>query len=287
MMSEFDNLELSRKNCIKFVIFGAVFIAAGVLLFMSLQEIPALGIIFALGGFIVLVTGFIKFSNLARNFKNKYLPELINEILPGSKYDAKGGLSKDAVYGSGFLKKADRFTTGDLIVGKIGDVDFSTCDLKLEERHTRHTKNGTQTYYIAYFTGRFFEFDFNKNFKGKVITTEGSITTWGKGLSKIELESIDYNKKFKTYTNEEHSAFYILTPHFMESIMELERRNPGTISLSFNGNRLNIGINNSKDTFELSLFKKIDQGLVNGFKNDLLVIKGIVEELKLNRNIFM
>ena len=100
------------------------------------------------------------------------------------------------------------------------------------------------------------------------------------------MESIDFNKKFSTYTNNDHSAFYIITPHFMEAIMELERNNPGSIALSFHGNKLNIGLNNSKGTFELNIFKEINKGLIDVYKRDLLLIRDIVLELKVNRNIF-
>ena len=84
----------------------------------------------------------------------------------------------------------------------------------------------------------------------------------------------------------EHDAFYVLTPHLMEAILELERTNPGTLALGFTGKKLFIAINNNRNTFELSLFSKIDTSTIDQLVRDLNVIKGIVLELKLNRNIF-
>ena len=285
-MGDFEQLNARRKKIANLMYIGFAVLAFGVILFLALSEVPGIGLMVAVASVIIMIVAGIKFSTLNKEFKSKYLPNLIEEILPGSNFDPRGGISKERVYSSNFLKKADRFTTGDLIIGKIDDVSFATCDLKLEERHVRHTKNGTQVYYVAYFTGRFFEFDFPKSFIGQVITTEQAITTWFSRFKKIELESIDYNAKFKTYTDNEHSAFYILTPHLMESIMNLERRNPGSIALSFHGSTLSVGINNSRDTFELNMFKEINPEVINSYKRDLLVIKEIVQELKLNRNIF-
>ena len=102
----------------------------------------------------------------------------------------------------------------------------------------------------------------------------------------MKLESVDFNKKFKTYCTSEHSAFYVLTPHFMEALREFEKNNRGNISFSFIDNYLYIGINNFRDTFELKMFRELNQSSFNEFKRELLVIKEIVKELKLNNHIF-
>jgi hypothetical protein len=107
-----------------------------------------------------------------------------------------------------------------------------------------------------------------------------------RNFQKVELESIDFNKKFKTYATTELSAFYVLTPDIMEAIFELEKRNPGRIGLSFAGENLYIAINNNKNTFEIKMFRTIDNAMMEGFKNDLMVIKDFIHTLKLNTKIF-
>lgn len=283
---EIQLINEKRKQCIKWFAIGAGLGIVGILLFIALPDIAFLGFISLFVGFVFIAVGATKFSKLNLEFKNKFLKELIQDVFPEANYHPKGGIDINKVYSCNFLKRADRYHTEDLIQGKFDDVEFETCDLKLEERHVRRTKNGTQVYYVTYFLGRFFEFDFPKEFKGQVITTEESLFTLFSGLKRIQLESVDYNKKFKTYTSNEHNAYYILTPHLMEAILELEKNNPGRISISFFGNRLSIAINNSKNTFELNLFKPVDERIFNELERDLLVIKNIVTELKLNRNIF-
>ena len=49
---------------------------------------------------------------------------------------------------------------------------------------------------------------------------------------KVKLESVQFNKKFKTYATSEHNAFYVLTPHFMEALMAFEQKNKGKIYFS-------------------------------------------------------
>jgi hypothetical protein len=100
------------------------------------------------------------------------------------------------------------------------------------------------------------------------------------------LESVQFNKTFKTYTTNDHTAFYVLTPHLMEALMEFEKNNRGNIGFSFIDDKLYIGINNMRDTFELQLFRPVDKRLIDEFKRDLLVVKNVVHELRLNNNIF-
>ena len=72
----------------------------------------------------------------------------------------------------------------------------------------------------------------------------------------------------------------------MEAIHKIERRNPGRIGFRFHGEHLFVAINNNRDTFELKMFKKIDDSMIEEFKEDLYVIKDFIVTLKLNNNLF-
>lgn len=293
-MNRFAEMEKSRKNCKTFNIIGIVLIILGFIIFLvnmggegNFESI--LGISFALMiiGIISAIISGAQFKRLSNKFKETYLSELVAKTFTNGKYFIKGGIDLKRLYNTRLVKKADRSSTEDLITGEIEGVYFQTCDVKLEERHTRHTKNGTQTYYVTYFLGRFFEFEFPKEFKGQVVVTEAGLSTLFSNLKKVELESVEFNKKFKTYAANEIDVFYIITPHFMESLMKLEKENPGTVMASFANKKLSIAINNSINTFELNLYKPIDEGSLKKMEYELNVIKDIVLELKLNNNIFI
>jgi hypothetical protein len=285
-VNEFEQVEVKRKNCANTVVIGIILAVLGFILAFMVEDIQFIGFILIVIALIVIAVGYGKFNALSKEFKNKYLRELINKTFDNAEYYPDRGIDKDRVYATNLVKRADRYHTEDLIKGDVEGVKFETCDLKLEERHVRHTKNGTQVYYVTYFLGRFFEFEFPKEFKSKIIVTESGLMTFFSSFKKLEMESVEFNKKFKTYAQNEHDAFYVLTPHLMEAILELEQSNPGTIALLFTGNKLNITINNNRNTFEMSLFRKVDMSIINQLQRDLNVIKDIVLELKLNRNIF-
>ncbi len=105
-------------------------------------------------------------------------------------------------------------------------------------------------------------------------------------FDKIKMESVEFNKKFNTYATNDLTAFYILTPDIMEAIFKIEKRNPGILKLSFNHGNMYMAVNNNRDTFEISLFRKIDMSLIDEFKQDLMVIKDLIVTLKLNNNLF-
>ncbi len=290
MNDQYLKFNEDKKKSERFIIIGGLVIVVAVIILLLGQgqtndTLMFLGFAIGFVGFIVLATGFFKFSKLKSIFKDEILTNMFKEAIPDIVYNPKSGLSQSIVYSTNFLKRADRYHSEDYLSGQVEGVDFVSSDVKLEERHVQHTKNGTRVYYVAYFIGRVFRFEFNKEFVGSLFVLESG-RPFTKGHSKVELESIDFNKKFKTFATEEITAFYILTPDIIEAISHLEKRHPGRIGLSFQGDHLYVAINNNKDTFELQLFRRIDEAMVNEFKKDLLVIKDFILALKLNNNLF-
>lgn len=282
-MDKLESFNAIKKKAEQKVIIGAVLAILGGISFVIIN---AYALIIIIPGLILIAIGSSGFSKISTEFKSKVLIDLVSTYVDEGHFDPSRGLGINTVYDTEFIKRADRYHTEDYLSGSMDGVRFESSDVKLEERHTRHTKNGTQTYYETYFLGRIFVFDFNKSFDGYIQVLEGGRPQSRRKFNKVKLESVVFNKKFKTYSTSDHSAFYVLTPHFMESLMTFEQKNKGKISFSFIDNLLYIGVNNFKDTFELKMFRPIDDELFEEFKRDLLVIKDVITELKLNKNIF-
>jgi len=282
-LQEFQKLKKQAEQ--KIIIGGAIAIV-GILLLVAFASYGPYGLIIVIPGIIVIGLASSNFSKLSVRFKNEVLKDMIVEFVDDGEFYPQRGLSINVVYSTEFLKRADRYKTEDYLSGKIDGVSFVSSDVKLEERHVQRTKNGTRTYYETYFLGRVFVFDFNKSFDGYLQVLESGRPTKNRGYNKVKLESIEFNKKFKTYSTSDHSAFYVLTPHFMQSLQTFEKNNKGTISFSFIDNNLYIGLNNYRDTFELKMFRELNQSSLKEFQNEMLVLKEVVMELKLNNNIF-
>jgi hypothetical protein len=284
-LQEFNELKKAAEKKVKY---GAVAAILGgvILVLLGIVGIGLIGLIPLIGGIIYLGMGSSSFSTLQKRFKEEVLTDLIASFVDDGVFNPNMGLSLDKIYSTEFLKHADRYHVEDYLSGSIEGVQFESSDVKLEERHVEHTKDGTRTYYETYFLGRIFIFDFNKSFEGYLQVLERGGPVSKRRYQKVKLESVLFNKKFKTYTTNEHSAFYVLTPHFMEALMTFEQNNKGNISFSFIDNLLYIGINNFRDTFSLKMFKELNMESFKEFEQELLVIKEVISELKLNRSIY-
>jgi len=286
MSEELKKFQLEKKSIEKQVLIGGAISILSLLIFVATLNYGPYGLILLIPGVIYMIMGTSKFGKLSKRFKNEVLRDVISGFVEDGIFEPDRGLDMNTVYNTEFLKRADRSHTEDYLSGKIDGVEFISSDVKLEERHVEHTKNGTRTYYVAYFLGRIFEFDFNKSFEGYLQVLEGARPQSKRKFKKVKLESVVFNKKFKTYSTNDHTAFYVLTPHLMEALLSFEEKNKGKIYFSFIDSKLYLGINNFKDTFELKMFKVLNESSFEEFKRELYVIKEVVTELKLNNNIF-
>jgi hypothetical protein len=287
MTEKLNTFQNAKAKLEKLTILGGALVVVGILLFVALANNGPFGLIATLPGIGVLIYAMSKMSALSKEFKRQVLADLVKESIDQGQLLIGSGLSQSQVMDTEFLKRPDRFHSEDFISGSMDGVSFVSSDVKLEEKHVHHTKNGTRTEWVTYFLGRVFVFEFNKRFDGALQVAENTRPTTRKKYGKIKMESIEFNKVYKTYTTNDHTAFYVLTPHLMQALLDFEKNNKGHISFSFIGSKLYIAINNFRDTFELRMFRKVDQSTVDEFKRDLLVIHDVVRELRLNKKIFL
>jgi len=238
-------------------------------------------------GIILMIVSLVRFNTVISDFKKTFLKDYFSKIIKDGDYRPKKGLDPLNVYECGFLKRADRFKSWDYLSGEIDGISFLSSDVHLQKRQVyTDSKGRRQTKYVTFFKGRLFRFDFNKNIDHDVQVLERYSPSDGKRYRKVKLESIDFNKKFKTYSTDTQTAFYVLTPHFMEALMKIENNHPGNLGFSFKGDHMFFAIYNNKSTFPIRPFVKIDEKLIDTFKADVELVYELVDDLKLNKNIF-
>ena len=99
---------------------------------------------------------------------------------------------------------------------------------------------------------------------------------------------MDFNNRFKIYTNDEINAFYLLSPNFMERFLWLSNNVSYYIDAAFVGNKIYIFIDNKEDNFEINLDTKLTDisTIYATYKFSLEVFFNIIKDLKLNLEIF-
>lgn len=279
---------INRKRSLeKRAIIGYILVGISFILWVPLgaatmgQSVPLLLTSFIGGGFIV-ISATRKFKELSHEFKSKYLVKEIEKIYPGCEYDPRKGFTSDEIYGAKILRRASRFYSEDYMKGIYEGVAFEAADVTLEDVHN----NGKQTTTVTVFMGRVYKFQFNKKFRSNIIINQPSFFNHLFGWKRVKTESVEFNKELTVYSDDEYEAFYVLTPHLMEKLLELDRKYHDRICFSFINNRLYIAIDTRVDTFDLKMFRQFDNNILNEYRDQLNDIKDFIHHLNLDRKLF-
>ena len=274
----------------KFGIIALILALISVLLLVATQQ--SFILIFAIIFAIVAIVYFGKAALHAVKFKEIIKSELIIAMLEDQfenvKYNHQHSIPIQTINATSMIKRPDRFSGEDYIKGTYKDVEFEVSDIELKERvETRDSKGNRTVSYQTYFKGRWYIFRYGRTFDGTIKICEGSRWQMNtKGLTKVDTESIEFNKKFSMFASSQEYAFFQITPRILEKLMELEKMHRGSILYYFNQDELHIGVNDRRDYLELPLSKAVNQQALIDFKADIELIPAIINELKLDGDKF-
>ena len=296
-MEELNQLRASARNrlLLSIGLFGGV----GIAVVVTMRQIAILPFVVVLGFVFgaLLASGPQKRYRAA--FKEAFVERSLQSIFTNLYYEPTQGISYDTIASTKMMYMGDRFHSEDYIHARYKDVRFEQSDVHIEEeRQTTDSKGHTSTHYVTIFRGRWMIFDFNKEFRAKVQIAQKGFPNakrkrfFGKKetlFKKVEMESASFNKAFQVYAQNEHDAFYIITPAFMERVQNLSARNKGKLMFCFIGNRLHIAIHDGKDSFEPgSVFKPINEAQVmQRIRDEIEVITQFIDELSLDNDLFV
>lgn len=227
-----------------------------------------------------------------KEFKNIFVLEALKKTFEDITYNTDSGFKKQELDSYGMINTSDRFTSNDYISGKYKNIKFEQSDIHIEEEHESTDSDGnTTTTWVTIFRGRYMIFDFNKRFIANIQVVSSRFGARrlprGKDFSTIKLEDMEFNNIFRVYTDMEHDAFYVLTPHFMEKIKKLHKELNFPIMLCFVDNRLHIALDNGEDSFEYNVFKPLNEEEINNkILKDIKLITDFVNELNLDNDLF-
>ncbi len=201
--------------------------------------------------------------------------------------ESASGSGFDQFENSGLLPSYDKRKLEDEIKGEHSGVPFDLVECRLEDKQ-RDSKGNTR--YVEIYHGILFRFNFPKDFNGQTLVTKdsGRIGNFFKGMKKtgerVKLEDPRFEKQFEVWGTDQIEARYLLTPTFMERVVELAASmGEKKVELCFNGNRLLISVHVGKDHFEGGgIFTSVtDRRRVEGLVNEICKIFDIIDSLKL------
>ena len=291
-----EEVEILRKKAKKNALIG-IFLSIGLAILMSLiTKGPFLF-------FFILIIGIIITSIINKKptreftlaFKEVFVKKSLETVFTDLVYEPEKGLNSAIIANTRMMNMGDRYTSNDFISGRYKNINIVQADVHIEEEHQTTDSDGhTTTTWVTIFRGRWMVFDFNKLFKANIQVSQkgfgnSRINNWGSQVKykKVMMEDQVFNNNFRTYAQDEHEAFYILTPSLMEKIKNLTNNISGKLLFCFVDNKLHIGLQNGKDSFEHSIYKQIDEEKVTSeIQKDIKLITNFVDELSLDNTLF-
>lgn len=262
-------------------ILAVVMVICFILFYFSTKSIMLVLMIIS----ILITAGFGVFAHKARRkyiryYKENFVSAAIEGLFKSPIYEPTRFINTSIIKSAHMVRMGNTISGDDYISARYRDIDFVHCDIHIQNQVYTGKTTTTQTY----FKGKWMYFDFHKDFSEYVIIREKAnvfekahhSTDYGE---KIEFESIEFNKEFTVFATDQHTAFYLLTPHFIDSLNKLRDKTDGQLILGFVDGKLHIAINSGKNSLEPAVFKRITQASVDNIRNELQVITNFIDEL--------
>ena len=241
-------------------------------------------------GFLLLCVSLVKhyrredYLKFRKMYKDLLVTESLKETFDNLEIDYNKGLEEEALRKVKLVRLGASYSSEDYYKGKYKSIPFETSDVY--SWHTETDDEGN-THTVVDFKGQYYIFKFNKNIKENVYVYEGSNAMFRKLDIYVEMEDQEFNKMYSVYSKDKHTAFYLLTPHFMEKLKDINKRIDGFLSFAFVNNELHFAVSNYEDSFECDPFKEIN---INAekikIKKYIEIVCEIIDTLDLDNDLF-
>lgn len=286
--------ELMRLERLRLRLLGLILLSALVLAGLFTVE-AFIGEMVVMLWFAIPIAVYIVYLTFrVRRFVQKFKPRIMNLVLDfiddapnlgELKYDANRDIPKDIFLQSKlFATNAPVYSGEDSIWGKVGEMDFHLCELKVQELSP--VRSGLD----LVFKGIFLHAIFSEDTHGQVIiwprkhrqflTREVKAFTWegGENADK-EILNEDFKEIFMTYATKATHVAGILSEPMQEAIVRYHRLTGKDIYLSFTEKDIYLAVTEPRDILEPYLFQSnVSFELVRGYAEDIQLLLGIVED---------
>ena len=220
-----------------------------------------------------------KLSEYRTSFYTEYRRSIAEPVLRNCfesyRYLPAQGFSDGELKEFQLFTMVDRVHTEDYIEGNYKNVGYRQADVIIEHY--------MQDSYSTIFSGRLAVYDFKKNLTGQIaIVEKGYSNASLTGMQKVQMENMAFNQRFHVYATNAHVAFYLLTPQFMEYIMELNAR--GELYLRFSANKVFLLRNHVEGVFQPDMRATMDiQYEIGKSYNEIKEILNFIDILNLDK----
>lgn len=282
-----DQLEEKRKKAFN-VFIGVVFVCGFVVILLAfLQGFTDFVRIAGGVALFVCMLFYRRMAAVRREAKAELMPALCREI--GLEYKISPPSHVIDPYDQlSIVPSYDEKKLEDQIIGHVEDIEFKLLEAKLisVSRDSKGRKSKTTV-----FNGFLVEFDFHKNFNGQTIITKDHtvignfLSGWARSGERVKLEDNVFESEFEVYSTDQVEARYLLTPTFMERVLEFSRLpSVKQLQMAFKDGAIYMAIKRKGNAFEGGSFNLNDPDLIKQNIKDIAQIFDMVTELNLTQD---
>lgn len=224
-----------------------------------------------------------------RKNKQSLLP-LIANFFGNISYEENKEVPLSTFSQSLIMPQYDEIYSDDNFWGNYKGVSVNVMEYKIMQRRYEIINQQQKERIIKKGQGVVFYARMNKNFKGKTLVAKDkgllNILKRYNGLERVGIESIDFEKAYEVYSNNQVEARYILTTSMIQHMLAL-KNNFHQIEYSFFDEHIFINIKTKKNMFECSSFFRsiVNRKRIEKNFNEFYHLFSIIDTLKLNKQI--
>lgn len=273
LRGQLEQLEKERKVCkVIFylcIIIGLVLFITTFVLFFKLNGdtrilagIPLVlsALFFVVGGNVI--SRFSKKLDKTGVIKKAIKKTLKNELPEAKRAD--DDLNEEELNDTKLFNKFNVCKQTNNFIGEYNGVKYQFADLDLVERYNEDGRTHTRTV----FSGLVYILDYEKDKKGDVLLySQKPYFVLLNDYKKVQTESSEFNAMFEIFADDQHQAYYFLTPIVIENLLDIANNYDGKINLAYKDGRVIVAITtDSKGAYTGEVIingKRYSQGLLN------------------------
>ncbi len=262
------------------------------LIVLSFVLFDPLGTIAFIVGVIMFVLAMMGLRGASETYKGQMaqtvIPDVLSQTFENLEYEQRGHIPNDVVLNTDmhFPFEFNDVEGNDHVKGTYKGVGIEMSDLNLvfwkdtvvedDDGHLVKDRYRAKEYLIQWVI-----IDLHKELSAEVCVYE-KVGKWKKDSSLIETENEAFNQKYAVSCDNEHDAFYILTPHMMDHIMTMDERAGGDTYLHFQKDgKVHLAVQSGRNLLEVG--DNMDNinldDLRQQFKDEIKYVTDMVDEL--------
>lgn len=244
------------------------------------------GLVFFVAAFFAYLI-YSPYKTFKKKVKNNVMQPFAR-FFEGFSYQSEKPLPKEHILKSKIFTSFQNVAAEDCFSGTYSDFGVQICEQSLKDVQSG-SKKARQT---TVFHGIIISLKLNKKFSAQTLVLKSS-GLFGRfqhldGFLKIKLDNAAFNSVFDVCTSNENEARHILTPLFLESLLDLKQALKGkSLQASFFENNVLIFVETKLDMFEPYRFfsSNINKAKINAAFERFLAIFQAIDAVKTNRKL--